>query len=75
MTEYRIHIDSLVLRDVPPQWAEGLGRDLELAVAAAAQADQSPGAVGPPRAAASDRESFAADLGRQIWTSVRGGVS
>lgn len=72
MTEYRIHIDSLVLRDVPGEWADGLDRELERAVAAAAAAQPSPGAIAPRGAPASDRESFTADLGRQIWTSVRG---
>ena len=74
VTEYRIHIDSLVLRDVPAEWADGLDRALERAVAAAAAAQPSPGAIAPRAAPASDRESFTADLGRQIWTSVRGGT-
>ena len=74
MTEILIHIDHLVLRDVPAAWAEDLGPQLERAVAAAARADAE-GQAGPERRApASDRDAFAHDVGRQIWISVRGDV-
>lgn len=71
MTEYRIHIDRLVLRDVPPEWVDGLGADLEIAVGAAATADAEGSSRERP-VPASDRDGFARDVGRQIWAGVRG---
>lgn len=74
MTEIVIHIDHLVLRDVPPAWAEDLGPQLERAVAAAARADAEGQAWPERRAPASDQDAFARDVGRQLWSIVRGDV-
>lgn len=79
MPELRIDIEHLVLRDVPPAWLEGLGPQIEQAVAAAAAAQAGAtlapsDSARPRRSAAADREAFAADVGRQIWASVRGGI-
>ena len=74
MTEYRIHIDRLILRDVPPDWAAGLSGEVARAVAAAATADAEGRSSPERRAPASDRDAFARDVGRQIWAGVRGGV-
>ena len=78
MTELRVDIQRLVLQGVPPEWIDGLGPELERAVAAAAReavpvdAAGSVGALWARPPAFTDRAAFTAHVGRQIWSDVRG---
>jgi hypothetical protein len=69
MTVFEIRIDRLVLRDLPPQYREGLDDAIVRAIGAAAAGAEERVSTRDP---IDRQEQLARQIGRQVWTSVRG---
>lgn len=68
MTDIEIRIDRLILRDVPPEYVDGVAAALEHEIEQAARGtDLGPVPLG-------ERDALARQIGQQIWRSVSGGI-
>ena len=78
MTRIEVHIDRLVLRGVPAEFAEGLGPLIEQRLSELATADRR-GDAAPlqpePRTRrerpAADRETLATRVARDVWAAAK----
>lgn len=66
MNEIRIHIDRLLLRDVPREYADGM----DLLVEGRLRAYVADGGAPDPLDRADEQQVFADVVARQVWESV-----
>jgi hypothetical protein len=66
MSEIRIHIDRLLLRDVPREYADGM----DLLVEDRLRAYVADGGAPDPLDRADEQQVFADVVARQVWESV-----